>query len=155
MPHVSFNEDLHSPAPDPEQEILNNIISNPDAYRRKLTPAQKRRFDLALAELHLNQEDREAADLLARQSSVASVIITARLPDSIVNKHRLEPSAVAVQASRNAGVAGITTNDEEGPDGFTVYEQRAENSNRTIGDNEEPELTEEELVDDAKEDSDE
>jgi hypothetical protein len=155
MARVSFNEDLHSPAPDPEQEILNNIISNPGAYRRTLTPAQKRRFDLAIAELHLSQEDREAADLLARKPSVASVITTASLPTPIVNNHRLEPSAVAVQPSRNAGVAGITTNDGEGPDGFTVYEQRAKNSNRTFGENEEPELTEEELVDDAKEDSDE
>lgn len=94
----------------------------------------------------------------AQLSELKKIILTPGEPDSrAAVERKLEPweddknvykplPKIITRVREWATANHIPLEDAESPDGFTLFEKHTENSNRTIGENEEPDVSEDDAI---------
>lgn len=155
---VAFNEDYHTRF-NPSSRL--NLPELTIILHRAL---ENDASDLVLRRVLTDVCGLDLSSLTTLQLAELRSIVLAPVEPSKVTVRNVQDLPMVVAVRKWATERGIkieatadeiNLNDGESPDGFTLHANREENSNRAIGENEEPELTEDEVVTDEVEVEDE
>jgi hypothetical protein len=167
---VAFNEDFHTrfnPSSHLTRSelvtILHRALQNDPSdvvLRRVLTNV----CGLNLSQISTSQLAELKTIILASEEKPVPVVVECEVDARLQHSGVYKPLPTLITRCREWAVNhGMETaplesndplNDPEVDDGFTRYERQAENANRLIGENEEPEVSDDEVISDIEEEAD-
>jgi hypothetical protein len=160
--HTRFNPSSHLTRPE-LVTILHRALQNDPSdvvLRRVLTNV----CGLNLSQISTSQLAELKTIILASEEKPVSVVVECDIDARLQRSGVYKPLPTIITRCREwASNHGMETapleshdpvNDPETPDEFTRYERQAQNSNRMIGENEEPEWSEDEVTNDIEEEDD-